>query len=75
LDDDARKRVIGLFSTSLKDAAIVNIGRPETRHHFFKRTLHLIKDPRGVCFIPDPNAVSAGKPEKVTTHQAISSQR
>ncbi len=63
LDDDARKRVIKLFTTSLKDAAIVNIGRPETRSHFYQKTLHLIKDPRGVCFIPDPNA--AGKAAKV----------
>jgi len=75
LDDDARKRVISLFSTSLKDAAIVNIGRPETRHHFFKRTLHLIKDPRGVCFIPDPNAVSTGEPEEVNKHQTVSTRR
>jgi vitamin B12/bleomycin/antimicrobial peptide transport system ATP-binding/permease protein len=69
LDDDARKRVINMFSTSLKDAAIVNIGRPETRHHFFKRTLHLIKDPRGVCFIPDPSATTAEKPKKVSKRE------
>jgi vitamin B12/bleomycin/antimicrobial peptide transport system ATP-binding/permease protein len=69
LDDDARKRVISLFSTSLKDAAIVNIGRPETRHRFFQRTVHLIRDPSGVCFIPDPNAASAGKPEEVANRQ------
>jgi putative ATP-binding cassette transporter len=74
LDDDARKRVISLFSTSLKDAAILNIGRPETPHRFFQRTLHLIKDPRGVCFIPDPNAASAGKPEEVTNRQTVSSR-
>jgi putative ATP-binding cassette transporter len=75
LDDDARKRVISLFSTSLKDAAIVNIGRPETRHHFFKRTFHLIKDPRGVCFIPDPAANSAEKPNEAAEHQTVSGER
>lgn len=69
LDDDARKRVIHLFSTSLKDAAIVNIGRPETNHHFlghhfFKRTLHLVKDPNGVCYLPDPTAIPAGNRRK-----------
>jgi putative ATP-binding cassette transporter len=53
LDDDARDRVISLFNGALKEAAIVNIGRPETQHPFFNRILHLIKDPRGVCFIPD----------------------
>ena len=58
-DDDARDRVISLFNTGLKDAAIINIGRPETRYPFFTRVLHLIKDPRGVCFIPDASAASA----------------
>jgi putative ATP-binding cassette transporter len=65
LDDDARDRVISLFNAGLKDAAIINIGRPETQHRYFKRVLHLIKDPRGVCFIPDPAAVSAERPEAV----------
>jgi vitamin B12/bleomycin/antimicrobial peptide transport system ATP-binding/permease protein len=52
LDDDARDRIISVFNGALKEAAIVNIGRPETQHPFFDRILHLIKDPRGVCFIP-----------------------
>jgi ABC-type uncharacterized transport system fused permease/ATPase subunit len=29
LDDDAHKRVINLLNAGLKDAAIINIGRPE----------------------------------------------
>ena len=62
LDDDARNRVISLFDAGLKDAAIINIGRPETKHRYFTRVLHLIKDPRGVCFVPDPTAVSDGRP-------------
>jgi putative ATP-binding cassette transporter len=61
LDDDARKRAISLFKTGLKDAAIINIGRPGTKHDYFKRVLHLVKDPRGVCFIPDPS-VDATRP-------------
>jgi len=60
LDDDARKRIIGLFSAGLKDAAIINIGRPETKHRYFNRVLHLIKDPRGVCFVPEPAGVTTG---------------
>jgi putative ATP-binding cassette transporter len=60
LDDDARKRIIGLFSAGLKDAAIINIGRPETKHRYFNRVLHLIKDPRGVCFVPEPSGVTTG---------------
>lgn len=63
LDDDARDRAIGLFKAGLKDAAIVNIGRPETQHTFFLRILHLIKDPRGVCFIPDASVASAVRSE------------
>jgi putative ATP-binding cassette transporter len=59
LDDDSRDRVISLFNAGLKDAAIINIGRPETEYPFFTRVLHLIKDPRGVCFIPDASAASA----------------
>ncbi|MBV9129078.1 MAG: ABC transporter ATP-binding protein/permease [Verrucomicrobia bacterium] len=59
LDDDARNRVIRLLEVGLKEAAIIYIGRPETKHRYFRRVLHLIKDPRGVCFIPDVDAASA----------------
>jgi putative ATP-binding cassette transporter len=59
LDDDARDRVISLFNAGLKDAAIINIGRPETQHRFFERVLHLIKDPRGVCFVPSLDPVAS----------------
>jgi putative ATP-binding cassette transporter len=65
LDDDARDRVISSFNAGLKDAAIVNIGRPETQHPFFTRVLHLMKDPRGVCFIPDPTAAPASHPASI----------
>jgi putative ATP-binding cassette transporter len=58
LDDDARDRVISIFNTGLKEAAIINIGRPETQHAFFTRVLHLIKDPRGVCFVPDARSAA-----------------
>jgi putative ATP-binding cassette transporter len=52
LDEDTRVQILGLFGEELKTAAIVNIGRPETEHPFFTRVLHLVKDPRGTCFIP-----------------------
>jgi putative ATP-binding cassette transporter len=52
LDDDARERMLSLCKDCLKDAAIVHIGRPETKDHFFTRVLHLIRDPLGSCFIP-----------------------
>jgi len=63
LDDDSRNRVMALFTTGLRQAAIVNIGRPETKHHYFKRVLHLVKDPRGVCFIPDPAKQEVTRPQ------------
>jgi vitamin B12/bleomycin/antimicrobial peptide transport system ATP-binding/permease protein len=63
LDDDARKRVIGLCKDQLGGAAIVYIGRTETKSHFFTRVLHLIKDPHGSCFIPDLSA-AAGESSK-----------
>jgi putative ATP-binding cassette transporter len=53
LDDDARNRVLNLLNDELKDAGIINIGRPETKSHFFTRVLHLVKDPQGRCFLPD----------------------
>ncbi len=67
LDDDARNRAISLFKAALKDAAIINIGRPETKHHYFKRVLHLVKDPRGVCFVPDPSVAFARQPAVAPT--------
>jgi putative ATP-binding cassette transporter len=54
LEDEARERVFNLSRKNLDDTAIVHIGRPETRDHFFTRVLHLIKDPLGSCFLPVP---------------------
>ena len=62
LDDDAHQRVISLFHDGLKDAAVINIGRPEAKNHFFKRVLHLIKDPHGRCFIPKLSVTFADQP-------------
>ena len=53
MEEEARKRVISLFDDKLKDTAIINIGRPETKSHFFTRVLHLIKDPHGPSSLPD----------------------
>jgi putative ATP-binding cassette transporter len=61
LDDHARTRVISLLSDRLKDAAVIHIGRPETRKRFFTRVLHLIKDPYGRCFRPDRKVASASR--------------
>ncbi|MBV8377875.1 MAG: ABC transporter ATP-binding protein/permease [Verrucomicrobia bacterium] len=53
LDDDTRNRVLRLLDDELKEAGVINIGRPETKIRFFTRVLHLVKDPQGRCFLPD----------------------
>jgi vitamin B12/bleomycin/antimicrobial peptide transport system ATP-binding/permease protein len=57
LDDDVRNRVLRLLNDELKDAGIINIGRPETKSHFFTRVLHLVKDPDGRSFLPARSVV------------------
>src|ERR1700732_188149 len=52
LEDDARKRVISLFNDGLKGAAIIHIGRPEAKNHFFRGVLLLTKDLPGRGFLP-----------------------
>src|SRR5271166_4226750 len=54
LDADARKRLTSLYKDWLQGTAIINIGRPETKHYFFTRVLHLVRDAEGRCFIPHP---------------------
>ena len=71
LDEDAHKRVISLFQDGLKDAAVINIGRPEAKNHFFKRVLHLVKDPFGRCFIPDLSLTFADQPMAVRTGRSV----
>ncbi|MBV8275444.1 MAG: hypothetical protein JO170_09340, partial [Verrucomicrobia bacterium] len=53
LEDDARNRIIRLCKDELKDAGIINIGRPDADSDFFTRVLHLVNDPHGRCFLPD----------------------
>jgi putative ATP-binding cassette transporter len=62
MDEDTRKRIFALFNDDLKDTTIIHIGRPETKDHFFTRTLHLIKDPLGSCFIPNLSLGSGPQP-------------
>jgi len=62
LEEDAHQRMINLFREALKNATVINIGRPEVNDHFFKRVLHLIKDPDGRCFIPNLSVTFADQP-------------
>jgi putative ATP-binding cassette transporter len=52
LDEDSRNTVLDIFRQELAETAVINIGRPDTRQGFFKRVLHLIKDPEGERLSP-----------------------
>ena len=71
LEDDAHQRMISLIQDGLKDAAVINIGRPEAKNHFCKRVLHLIKDPNGRCFIPDLGVTFADRPMAAPTARPV----
>jgi vitamin B12/bleomycin/antimicrobial peptide transport system ATP-binding/permease protein len=62
MDEDTRERIFALLNDDLKDTTIIHIGRPETKDHFFARTLHLIKDPLGSCFLPNLTLGSSTDP-------------
>jgi putative ATP-binding cassette transporter len=72
LQDDARLRMTNLFLDGLKDAAVLNIGRPETSNHLFKRVVHLIDDPLGRCFIPDLGVTLVDQPIAAPTNRPVS---
>ena len=54
--------MISPIQDGLKDAAVINIGRPEAKNHFFKRVLHLTRNPLGRCVIPDLGVAFADRP-------------
>jgi vitamin B12/bleomycin/antimicrobial peptide transport system ATP-binding/permease protein len=45
IDGDTRTRALDIFSTDLKDTAVIHIGRGTASDPTFKHFLHLIKDP------------------------------
>ena len=46
LDDEARERVVDVFSQELAHTTVINIGKAtEARDPFFSRVLHLVKSP------------------------------
>jgi putative ATP-binding cassette transporter len=45
IDEDTRTRVLDIFTKSLKDTAVIHIGRAQGRDSIFSRVLHLVKDP------------------------------
>jgi hypothetical protein len=73
LDDDARKRVISLFQDGLKETAIINIGRPKAKNHFFTRVLYIVKDSHGRCFIRDFSITFDDKPSAAPASRPVNS--
>jgi len=63
--------MISLFRDGFKDAAVINIGWPRAQSHFFKRVLHLIKDPHGRCFIPSLSVTFADQPMAARTVRPV----
>lgn len=61
LDDGVKKCIMSLLNDKLKDTAVINIGRSDRDSHFFKRVLHLIKEPSGPSFKPDISTHSFGR--------------
>ena len=49
------------YRDALKNATVINIGRPEVDDHFFKRVLHLIKNTDGRCFMPNLSVTFANQ--------------
>src|ERR1700686_504851 len=45
LDEDARRRILGLFVKDLQRTGVIHIGRADAHDHLFSRVLHLVKDP------------------------------
>ena len=61
LDDDARRRIVEIFSDELASSAIIHIGRPEAQNQVFARRLHLTREPGGgTPADPFEGLVSAG---------------
>ncbi len=73
LEDDAHQRMISLIEYGLKDAAVINIGRPEANNHFFQRVLYLTTNPLGRCFIPDLGVTFADQPIAAPTACPVNS--
>ena len=47
LDEDTRRRIVGILAQDLPHAGVIHIGRADARERFFPRILHLVNDPAG----------------------------
>ena len=62
VDPGSRRRIEAVFTGTLVDVGVINIGKAQNDSGFFTRTLHLVRDPNGPTFKP---ADAAGAPERI----------
>jgi vitamin B12/bleomycin/antimicrobial peptide transport system ATP-binding/permease protein len=62
VDPVSRRRIEAIFTGTLVDAGVINIGKAQNDGGFFTRTLHLVRDPNGPTFKP---ADAAGAPDQI----------
>ena len=62
VDPVSRRRIVAIFTGTLIDAGVINIGNAQNDSGFFTRTLHLVRDPNGPTFKP---ADAAGAPDRI----------
>ena len=62
VDPVSRRRIEAIFTGTLVDVGVINIGKAQNDSGFFTRTLHLVRDPNGPTFKP---ADAAGAPDRI----------
>ena len=62
VDPVSRRRIEAVFTGTLVDVGVINIGKAQNDSGFFTRTLHLVRDPNGPTFKP---ADAAGAPDRI----------
>ena len=59
VDPVSRRRIEAIFTGTLVDVGVINIGKAQNDSGFFTRTLHLVRDPNGATFKPADAAAAA----------------
>jgi vitamin B12/bleomycin/antimicrobial peptide transport system ATP-binding/permease protein len=62
VDPVSRRRIESVFTGTLVDVGVINIGKAQNDSGFFTRTLHLVRDPNGATFKP---ADAAAAPDRI----------
>ena len=62
VDPVSRRRIEAIFTGTLVDVGVINIGKAQNDSGFFTRTLHLVRDPNGPTFKP---ADAAGASDRI----------